>query len=164
MFLFFFSPPHISLISIFTFLFFFLSIALRLELYPLIFTFLFSFLLLSSLALRLLQSIQEAPLNVLLPLRLRWVSFAFFFFFLVLIWLVLKLWFEFVFWLRAPSILYMGLIIYMNLYVGLMNLDLDLERFWWFCGVSMMILGWVSWWVLIDFELGFLIAFLLILS
>ena len=80
MFLFFFSPPHISLISIFTFLFFFLSIALRLELYPLIFTFLFSFLLLSSLALRLLQSIQEAPLNVLLPLRLRWVSFAFFFF------------------------------------------------------------------------------------
>ena len=29
--------------------------------------------------------------------RLKWVSFAFFFFFLVLIWLVLKLWFEFVF-------------------------------------------------------------------
>ena len=28
------------------------------------------------------------------------------FFFLVLIWLILKLWFEFVFWLRAPSILY----------------------------------------------------------
>ena len=36
-----------------------------------------------------------------------------------------------------------GLIIYMNLYMGLMNLDLGLERFWWFCGVSMMILGWV---------------------
>ena len=48
-----------------------------------------------------------------------------------------------------------GLIIYMNLYMGLMNLDLDLERFWWFCGVSVMILSWVSWWVLIDFVLGF---------
>ena len=34
---------------------------------------------------------------------LRWVSFAFFF--LVLIWLVLKFWFEFVFWSIAPSIL-----------------------------------------------------------
>ena len=38
------------------------------------------------------------------PPRLRWVSYALFFF-LVLIWLVLKLWFEFVFWLRAPLIL-----------------------------------------------------------
>ena len=95
--------PYLFFFFIHTFLFFFF--------FPLFFSttpfpclyLRFSFFF-SSLALRLLQSIQEAPLHVLLPPRLKWVSFALFLFF-VLIWLVLKLWFEFVFWLRAPSIL-----------------------------------------------------------
>ena len=97
---------------IFTSLSFFYSfLAFRL------FTFLFSFF---SLALCLLQSIQESlslshtqmgqmgPFFLLPPphvLRTEAKNCSSFFFFLVLIWLVLKLWFEFVFWLRAPSIL-----------------------------------------------------------
>ena len=48
----------------------------------------------------------------------------------------------------SPSFFNFSLIIYMNL-------DLDLEQFWWFCGLSVMILGWVSQWVLINFKLGF---------
>ena len=51
-----------------------------------------------------------------------------------------------------------SLIIYMNLYMGLMNLDIDLERFWWFCGVSVMILGWVFRWIWTVFGLGLLVG------
>ena len=43
----------------------------------------------------------------------------------------------------SPSFFNFGLIIYMNLYMGLMNLDLDLERF---CGVSVL---WWWWWLVV---------------
>ena len=98
----FFIPPHLSLISHLHFLFFrficstsstalssyfhfsfFFSSPFLLQyfVWSSIFDLHFSFFF-SSLALRLLQSIQEAPLHFLLPPKLKWVSFALFFSFI----------------------------------------------------------------------------------
>ena len=108
-----------------------------------------------------------------------WESFSFLFFFynlsfMLLLWMMILGWVwlrsmilggesKVLVWVFLPLLQHLLLSFFLSSspsyfnfsLITYMNLDLDLERFWWFCGVSVMILGWVSQWVLIDFELGF---------